>query len=113
MLDVEWNLGSRSCPGKVARETALPEIDLLIAAMRRAYVHPPIVYAPRDIFADLLDGAPLAADLWARDLREAPTYGGTPWRIWQYSETGRVPGIEGPVDLDCVGAPLDTPSAGR
>ena len=24
------------------------------------------------------------------------------WRVWQYTETGRVPGIDGPVDLDVM-----------
>ena len=106
VLDVEWNLGSRSCPGKVARDKALPEIEIMLAAMRRTYAHPPIVYAPGDIFADILEGTPPDAELWARSLQGAPTYGGKPWRVWQYSETGRVPGIDGPVDLDCVDLPF-------
>ena len=110
VLDVEWNVASRSCPGKVARDKARPEIGIMIAEMRRAYAKPPIVYAPADIFADLLGGAPLDADLWARDLGSAPAYGEKPWRVWQYSETGSVPGIDGPVDLDCLSRPIDAPS---
>ena len=110
VLDVEWNPGSRSCPGKVARDTARAEIDIMLAAMRQAYGRTPILYAPADFFADVFDAVPDKTELWARDLATAPTYGGKPdpgrppWRIWQYSETGQVPGIDGAVDLDCMGA---------
>ena len=102
VLDVEWNSASRSCPGNVDRRKARAEIDTMLGALRHAYARPPILYAPADIFADVFDTVPETTTLWARDLAGSPTYGGSPWRIWQYSETGRVPGIAGSVDLDCM-----------
>jgi lysozyme len=32
--------------------------------------------------------------------------GWTTWAFWQYSESGSVPGIQGPVDLDVFNGPL-------
>ena len=106
VLDVEWNPQSRTCRGTVPRATALAAITTIVAAMARATGRRPILYAPRDFFRDVLDGAPHDGPLWVRGLgRTLPEeYRGRPWRIWQHSETGEVPGIKGAVDLDCAEA---------
>lgn len=104
VLDVEWNPGSRTCPGTVPRDKALADIRTILAAMERATGRRPILYAPRDIYAEILDGAGIEAPLWVRGLGAAvpAEYGRRAWTVWQYSETGRVPGIAGDVDLDCA-----------
>ena len=39
--------------------------------------------------------------IWLAEYNEIPTYD-KPFRMWQYSESGAVPGIEHPVDLDIM-----------
>ena len=108
VLDVEWNPGSQTCPGTVPRDEALARMRTILAAMERATGRRPIIYAPRDFFAQVLDGALTDYPLWVRGLgRSLPDeYGARAWRVWQHSETGSVPGIAGAVDLDCAEIPL-------
>lgn len=108
VLDVEWNPDSRTCPITVPRERALAEMKTILAAMERATGRRPIIYAPRDFFAQVMEGALADYPLWVRGLGRTPPkeYGGRPWVAWQHSETGTVPGITGAVDLDCAEAPL-------
>ena len=106
VLDVEWNPQSRSCPAKVSRDKARAEMAIMLAAMERAYGTRPVIYAPADFFRDVMEGAFAEYPLWVRGLggAPAPDYGVRPWRIWQHSETGSVPGIKGAVDRDCLTA---------
>lgn len=103
VLDVEWNPQSRSCPGRVEHEKGIAEIRIMLEAMTRAYGRKPLIYAPADIYRDVLDGSFDDYPYWVRGVRggPAPTYAG-PWNVWQYSETGIVPGVKGDVDLDCI-----------
>ena len=104
VLDVEWNPGSKTCPGTVPAAKALAEMRTILAAMERATGRRPIIYAPRDFFGEVMAGELADYPLWVRGL--GPTlpaeYGGRPWQVRQYSETGIVPGIKGAVDLDCA-----------
>lgn len=104
VLDVEWNPNSRSCPNSVSREKGAADIKVILHAMQRAYGVRPMIYAPSDIYEDLLKGSFEDYPLWARSLHGPPDgqYGERPWRVWQYSETGSVPGIVGNVDLNCA-----------
>ena len=108
VLDVEWNPESKTCPGTVPKEMALAKMRTILAAMERATGRRPIIYAPRDFFGQVMDGALSDYPLWIRGLGHAPPaeYGGRPWVVWQHSETGTVPGIKGAVDLDCAEGPL-------
>ncbi len=104
VLDVEWNPDSRTCPGTVPRDRALAEMKTILAAMERATGRRPIIYAPRDFFGQIMEGALSDYPLWIRGLGHAPPaeYGDRPWIVWQHSEMGKVPGIKGAVDLDCA-----------
>jgi lysozyme len=59
-------------------------------------------------------------DLWvahwnvpaSRILVPAANWDGQGWSIWQYSSTGRIPGIQGPVDLNRMRAPIERLSVG-
>lgn len=108
VLDVEWNPDSRTCPITVPRAEALTEMRTILAAMERATGRRPIIYAPRDFFSQIMEGALSDYPLWVRGLgRSLPEeYGNRPWLVRQHSETGAVPGIEGAVDLDCAKASL-------
>lgn len=58
------------------------------------------IYANKDWFVNKLDDSRLTAyDKWLAQWASKPTYQGT-FGMWQYSSTGRVPGISGNVDLD-------------
>ncbi len=59
------------------------------------------IYASKNWFNNRLDISKLSADnvTWLAEYAEAPSYAGT-YQIWQYSSAGRIPGIEGRVDMN-------------
>ena len=59
------------------------------------------VYASRNWFNNRLDISKMSKDniTWLAEYADEPTYGAT-YHIWQYSSAGRIPGIEGRVDMN-------------
>lgn len=59
------------------------------------------IYASRNWFNNRLDVSKLSADnvTWLAQYADKPNYGGT-YQLWQYSSAGRIPGIEGRVDMN-------------
>ena len=59
------------------------------------------VYASRNWFNNRLDISKMSKDniTWLAEYADKPTYGAT-YHIWQYSSAGRIPGIEGRVDMN-------------
>lgn len=59
------------------------------------------VYASKNWFNNRLDVSKLSADnvTWLAQYADQPDYGGT-YQLWQYSSAGRIPGIEGRVDMN-------------
>ena len=59
------------------------------------------IYASKTWFNKRLDVSKLSADnvTWLAEYADKTSYGGT-YQLWQYSSAGRIPGIEGRVDMD-------------
>lgn len=59
------------------------------------------IYASKNWFNNRLDISKLSADnvTWLAEYAEKPSYGAT-YQLWQYSSAGRIPGIEGRVDMN-------------
>ena len=103
VIDVE-NAGGRSPAELVAR------MHTWIARVRERLGVEPIVYTGPEFWRDRANNADLSAQpLWiAHYTRGCPTVP-SPWRawtFWQHTDNGRVPGIEGPVDLDMFAGTL-------
>jgi lysozyme len=100
VLDLEWNNHSRTCPGRVSRETALQKARVLLAAMEEHTGKKPIIYTDINFHRDVLEGELKDYAFWLRSVAAEPheRYKDRPWLFWQYTATGRVPGIKGPVD---------------
>jgi lysozyme len=97
VIDVEVTGGLR--PAKVAKQ-----VTLWIDRVRARLGVEPIVYTSPDFWRDEVGGADLSSQpLWvAHYTKECPRVPApwTRWTFWQYSKTGRVPGIKGHVDLN-------------
>ena len=100
VLDLEWNPYSRSCPNGVSREVALEKIDKMLAVMEYHTGKRPIIYTDINFHRDVLEGELAGYEFWLRSVAAEPheRYRDRPWMFWQYTATGRVPGIEGDVD---------------
>ena len=102
VLDVEWNPGSKTCPQKVPRDKALADMKTILDLMQRTYGRRPMIYAPADLYDEVMRGAFAEYPLWARSIGAEPFAAyDRRWTLWQYSETGKVAGVRGDVDLNC------------
>jgi lysozyme len=100
VLDVEWNGESVNCPRKVSREQALGMIAVMLRAMQAHTGKRPIIYTDITFHKEILEGEFQDYPFWIRSVAAEPQerYNERRWTFWQFTTTGRVPGIAGNVD---------------
>ncbi len=100
VLDMEWNAHSDTCKKRPPRKKVLAEMKRFLDAAERHYGKRPIIYTSVDFHRDMLVGAFNDYPFWLRSVAGYPTskYTGRKWLFWQYTATGRVPGIGSKVD---------------
>lgn len=98
-IDLEFG---GNCAERPARKAFNHELAVFILAVRKATGREPILYVTQDFHAAYVARSPFQRrGMWVRDLvgkLNAPH--GARVRFWQYGARGRVPGIEGPADLN-------------
>ncbi|MGQ7791617.1 glycoside hydrolase family 25 protein [Faunimonas sp. B44] len=110
VLDLEWNGHSINCPKKLPREQALEKIRIMLAEMQAHTGKQPIIYTDITFHREVLEGEFPHHHFWLRSVAAEPheRYNGRRWALWQFTATGRVPGIKGPVDRNAfVGSPKE------
>lgn len=100
VLDVEWNGHSRTCPRKIERSLALEKIRLMLTELEQLTGKKPVIYTDITFHKDVLEGEFNDYPYWIRSTAALPEtrYENRPWAFWQFTTTGRVPGIKGDVD---------------
>jgi lysozyme len=102
VLDLEWNGHSRTCPRKVPREVALEKAREMLRALEAHTGKIPIIYTDITFHKEVLEGEREfdRYPFWLRSVAARPEerYVERPWAFWQYTTTGRIPGIRGDVD---------------
>jgi lysozyme len=102
VLDVEWNGHSRTCPRKVSREAAIEKMRLMLRELEQHTGRRPIIYTDIPFHKDVIEGTSEfeGYPFWIRSTAARPEerYANRRWEFWQYTTTGRVPGIRGDVD---------------
>lgn len=100
VLDVEWNNLSR-CP-RTAPAVARAKMREILVALHAHYGKKPVIYTDINFHEDVLEGTHEFDDypFWVRSTAARPEerYEKRPWEFWQFTTTGRVPGITGDVD---------------
>jgi lysozyme len=102
VLDVEWNPHSPTCTRRPDPATVRSEIGVFLDIVGRHYGQRPIIYTTIAFWEDNGFDRISGEEFWLRATAGHPSdvYPGASWTFWQYSGTGRVPGIAGPVDLN-------------
>ncbi|MGL4438132.1 MAG: glycoside hydrolase family 25 protein [Bosea sp. (in: a-proteobacteria)] len=102
VLDLEWNGHSRTCPRKVSKELALEKARLMLRELEQHTGKIPIIYTDITFHKEVLEGEAgfERYPFWLRSVAAKPEerYANRPWAFWQYTTTGRIPGIRGDVD---------------
>lgn len=103
ILDVEWNPDSPSCRKRPAASIVVNRLKRWLTVVEKHYGQKPIIYTTVDFHREnLASGALPGYQYWLRSVKAEPKfiYGSRRWTFWQYTGTGKVPGIEGQVDIN-------------
>ncbi|MFC4077120.1 GH25 family lysozyme [Salinithrix halophila] len=76
------------------------ELRKLALKMEEYYEKKPILYVTYDTYERYVKGHFTKYDLWIRDIYKPPTLENRSWLLWQYSNRGRIDGIDGYVDIN-------------
>ncbi|MEQ3648601.1 GH25 family lysozyme [Hyphomonas sp.] len=100
-VDLEY---AHNCEPRGSTAETLAELDAFLAALETEYGVRPVIYTTLEFHTDWLAGNYDEYPLWLRGLGETVprTINGRAPDIWQYTMSGRVPGIEGRVDMNRV-----------
>ena len=102
VLDIEFTPRSPTCRTRPEPAAVRAEIRTFQRILAAHYGQRPVIYTTPD-FWRLNDLGRLGGEeFWLRSVAGHPSdsYPGTRWSFWQYSGTGRVPGVSGDVDLN-------------
>lgn len=102
VLDMEWTPFSPTCTRRAPPAEIRREMLVWLRIVGAHYGQRPLIYVVPDFFDDTDLSTFSGYDWWLRSTAAHPSerYPGTPWRIWQYSGTGRVPGFATRTDLN-------------
>jgi len=102
VLDMEWNPFSPTCTKRPPPQTVRAEMKRFLNRVERRYGQRPIIYTTPDFYERNELGRMRGEEFWLRSVADTPerVYPGQPWRFWQYSGTGILPGVAGNVDLN-------------
>ncbi len=72
----------------------------MLSLMEKHTEKQPVIYTDVIFYGNVLEGELAAYEFWLRSIAAEPElrFRERPWTIWQYSDTGRVHGIQGDVD---------------
>ncbi len=98
VIDLEFggNCQARPSPERLERE-----LQEFIAAVEQVYQRSPLLYVTYEAYEAYSKGRFEHLEIWIRDIFWTPELSDRrPWRIWQYSNRGRLRGIPTYVDLN-------------
>ncbi|MEM1266419.1 MAG: GH25 family lysozyme [Pseudomonadota bacterium] len=110
VLDLEWTPTSRTCPYRPEGAVIQAAADRFLDILESHYGRRPIVYTTPDFYRETGIGRLRGTEFWLRSVAGHPseTYRGAAWTFWQYTGTGIVPGVDGPVDINAFnGSPAE------
>ena len=101
VLDMEWNHKS-SCKYRPSPAKVRAEMRTYLSIMRSHYGKKPLVYTTVDFYKDNNLGSMREVEFWLRSVAAHPkdVYPGQRWSFWQYTGTGKIPGIRGETDIN-------------
>jgi lysozyme len=115
-INIEWgaqidNTGldhtEKSCAAHLGNNEISDRVRMLVEEYQRQTGRIPVIYGNSDVFGRIIRGRIQESPymIWYADYRITDDnvfhlYGSRPWALWQHSESGSVPGVRGPVDLD-------------
>ncbi|MEM8774775.1 MAG: GH25 family lysozyme [Pseudomonadota bacterium] len=101
VLDLEWNPFSPTCRKRPPGPEVRRQVRIFLNMVEDHFGQRPIIYTTPEFYRQT-GIAQLREEFWLRSTAQTldETYPGQRWSFWQYTGTGRVPGVEGDVDIN-------------
>lgn len=93
VIDVEYYGDKEANPPSA--ELIIPELQKLLSLLEEQYHAKPIIYTTYKVYHKYLEGNFSDYPLWIRNVYYPPIDIDREWTFWQYSDTGRMPGMHG------------------
>ena len=92
----------RTAPARSRAATCWARWSKFLSIVQRHYGQKPIIYATVDFYAEILQGEFKDHDFWVRSTKDHvdDVYTNRDWTFWQYTATGRAPGVDADIDLN-------------
>ena len=102
VLDVEWNNSSKTCKTRPSPAKVRSEMKVFLNMMERHYGKKPLIYTTVDFYKDNNLASFTGYEYWLRSVADHPSqvYPNQRWTFWQYTGTGKIPGIKGDTDIN-------------
>ncbi|MCL4245628.1 MAG: glycoside hydrolase family 25 protein [Candidatus Dadabacteria bacterium] len=92
---------SGNCSARPGKEKIIEEIAVFSDLVTEKYGKRPIIYATNKSYRDFLAGELPGYKIWIRDIYWSPSLpDGREWTFWQYTDRGKLWGVEGFVDFN-------------
>lgn len=93
VIDIEEN--------GLGKEEFKKELVDCLGLLEKTYGQKPVLYVVYPLYEEYIKGDFQQYNIWIRDIVKPPKFSdGREWRFWQYSERGRLKGINTYVDLN-------------
>nr|WP_299690197.1 GH25 family lysozyme [uncultured Tateyamaria sp.] len=102
VLDMEWNPFSPTCQRRPDGATVRAEMKRWLDIVTVHYGQRPVIYTTPGFYKDAGLNRLNGYEFWLRTTAKTPAqaYPGQPWRFWQYTATGTLPGTPGAIDIN-------------
>ncbi|MEO1362899.1 MAG: GH25 family lysozyme [Pseudomonadota bacterium] len=102
VLDMEWNPFSPTCQRRPDAATIRAEMQRWLDIVTAHYGQRPLIYTTPGFYKDAQLNRLNGYEFWLRTTAKTPrqAYPGQPWRFWQYTATGTLPGTPGDIDIN-------------
>ena len=102
VLDAEWNGDSKTCKLRPSPDSVRADLKRFMDRLEAYYGKRPIIYTSVDFHRDNLVGQFEDHHFWVRSVAAHPVekFQDRRWAFWQYTSTGRIPGIQGSTDIN-------------
>lgn len=102
VLDMEWNPFSPTCQRRPDATTIRAEMQRWLDIVTAHYGQRPLIYTTPGFYKDAQLDRLRGYEFWLRTTAKTPAqaYPGQPWRFWQYTATGTLPGTPGDIDIN-------------
>ena len=102
VLDMEWNPFSPTCQRRPDGATVRAEMKRWLDIVEAHFGQRPLIYTTPGFYKDAGLNRLNGYEFWLRTTAKTPAqaYPGQPWRFWQYTATGTLPGTPGAIDIN-------------